>query len=108
MKLGSKRVADIVIMGAGLGGAIMAYEMKEQMRREDKLTVVTKDPIYHFVPSIPWVLVGWRTRQALEVDLARLSRSRPSPKAKVSASVAPLSLCAPMCRISTKPNSSKW
>ena len=67
---GEKRVADIVIMGAGLGGAIMAYEMKDQMRREDKLTVVTKDPLYHFVPSNPWVPVGWRTREALQVDLA--------------------------------------
>ncbi len=69
-------MADIVIMGAGLGGAIMAYEMKEQMRREDKLTVVTKDRIYHFVPSNPWVPAGWRSREALEVDLAR-----PSPSA---------------------------
>jgi len=63
-------MADIVIIGAGLSGAIMAYEMKDQMRREDRLTVVTKDPIYHFVPSNPWVPVGWRTRENLEVDLA--------------------------------------
>ena len=57
-------------MGAGLGGAVMAYEMKDQMRPQDKLTVVTKDPIYHFVPSNPWVAVGWRSRQSVEVDLA--------------------------------------
>jgi len=63
-------VAEIVIMGAGLGGAVMAYEMKERMRPQDKLTVVTKDPIYHFVPSNPWVAVGWRSRQSVEVDLA--------------------------------------
>jgi sulfide:quinone oxidoreductase len=63
-------MAEIVIMGAGLGGVIMAYEMKDQMRPEDKLTVVTKDPIYHFVPSNPWVAVGWRTRESVEVDLA--------------------------------------
>ena len=63
-------MADIVIMGAGLSGAIMAYEMKDQMRREDRLTVVTKDPIYHFVPSNPWVPVGWRTREHVQVDLA--------------------------------------
>ena len=63
-------MAEIVIMGAGLGGAVMAYEMKDQMRPQDKLTVVTKDPIYHFVPSNPWVAVGWRSRQAVEVDLA--------------------------------------
>ncbi len=62
-------MAEIVIMGAGLGGAIMACEMKDQMRREDKLTVVTKDRLYHFVPSNPWVPVGWRNREALEVDL---------------------------------------
>ncbi len=63
-------MADIVIMGAGLGGAVMAYEMKAELRREDTLTVVTKDPVYHFVPSNPWVPVGWRTRENLEVDLA--------------------------------------
>ena len=63
-------MAEIVIMGAGLGGAVMAYEMKDKMRPQDKLTVVTKDPIYHFVPSNPWVAVGWRSRQSVEVDLA--------------------------------------
>ena len=63
-------MAEIVIMGAGLSGALMAYEMKEQMRREDRLTVVTKDPLYHFVPSNPWIPVGWRKRDAVEVDLA--------------------------------------
>lgn len=63
-------MADIVIMGAGLGGVIMAYEMKDAMRPEDRLIVVTKDPIYHFVPSNPWVAVGWRTREAVEIDLA--------------------------------------
>ncbi len=63
-------MADIVIMGAGLSGAIMAYEMKGQMRPEDKLTVVTKDPLYHFVPSNPWIPVGWRKREAVQIDLA--------------------------------------
>ncbi|HUO53436.1 MAG TPA: NAD(P)/FAD-dependent oxidoreductase, partial [Rhodoblastus sp.] len=56
-------MAEIVIMGAGLGGVIMAYEMKDAMRPEDRLTVVTRDPVYHFVPSNPWVPVGWRTRE---------------------------------------------
>ena len=81
-------MAEIVIMGAGLGGAVMAYEMKKQMRPEDKLTVVTKDPIYHFVPSNPWVAVGWRTRESVEVDLAPAFAKRgigfkPVPVSKV-------------------------
>ena len=81
-------MAEIVIMGAGLGGVIAAYEMKGQMRPEDKLTVVTKDRIYHFVPSNPWVAVKWRTREAVEVDLAPIFARRdiafkPSPVTKL-------------------------
>ena len=63
-------MARVVVLGAGLGGAIMAYEMKAQLRPEDSLTVITKDPNYHFVPSNPWIAVKWRTRDAVEVDLA--------------------------------------
>jgi len=85
---GEEGMAEIVIMGAGLGGVIMAYEMKDQMRPEDRLTVVTKDPVYHFVPSNPWVAVGWRTRESVEIDLApvfarRGINLRPVPVAKV-------------------------
>ena len=63
-------MAHIVVLGAGLGGAIMAYELREQVRKEDKVTVITKDPMYHFVPSNPWVAVGWRSRKEITVDLA--------------------------------------
>ena len=50
-------MAPGVVLGAGLGGAIMAYELKDQLRKEDTVTVVTKDPTYHFVPSNPWIAV---------------------------------------------------
>ena len=63
-------MAHIVVLGAGLGGTLMAYEMKDQLRPGDTLTVVTKDPKYHFLPSNPWVAVGWRTPGDIEVDLA--------------------------------------
>lgn len=63
-------MAHIVVLGAGLGGSIMAYELKDQLRPEDTITVVTKDPTYHFVPSNPWIAVGWRKREDVTVDLA--------------------------------------
>ncbi len=90
-------MAEIVIMGAGLGGAIMAYEMKDQMRPEDRLTVVTKDPVYHFVPSNPWVAVGWRTREEVQVDLAPVMAKRgiafkPVPVAKLDPEASRLEL----------------
>jgi sulfide:quinone oxidoreductase len=43
---------------------------KEQLRPGDTLTVITRDPKYHFVPSNPWVAVGWRKPEDIAVDLA--------------------------------------
>ncbi len=59
-------MAHVVIMGAGLGGMPMAYEMKEQLRPGDRLTVVNNGPNFHFVPSNPWVAVRWRKRGEIE------------------------------------------
>lgn len=63
-------MAHVVVLGAGLGGSIMAYELRDQLRAEDTITVITKDPKYHFVPSNPWIAVGWRQRDDITIDLA--------------------------------------
>ncbi|MCK0507411.1 NAD(P)/FAD-dependent oxidoreductase [Aromatoleum anaerobium] len=63
-------MAHIVIIGAGLGGLPMAYEMREAARTQDRITVVAKDPRFHFVPSNPWIAVNWRKREDIEVDPA--------------------------------------
>jgi sulfide:quinone oxidoreductase len=59
-------MARVVILGAGLGGLPMAYELKELLRKEDRLTVVGSGPNFHFVPSNPWVAVNWRKRSDIE------------------------------------------
>ncbi len=69
-------MAHIVVLGAGLGGVIMAYEMKDQLGRDDRLTVITKGSSYSFVPSNPWVAVGWRDRKEIEVDLTDVMNRR--------------------------------
>ncbi|MFZ5752525.1 MAG: NAD(P)/FAD-dependent oxidoreductase [Pseudomonadota bacterium] len=69
-------MAHVVVLGAGLGGSIMAYEMKDQLRREDTITVVTKDPKYHFVPSNPWVAVGWRKRDDITIDIEKTMKKK--------------------------------
>src|SRR4051812_8420277 len=63
-------MAHVVVLGAGLGGVIMAYEVKEKLGATDKLTVVNLGSTYSFVPSNPWVAVGWRKREEVSVDLA--------------------------------------
>ncbi|MCO5065174.1 MAG: NAD(P)/FAD-dependent oxidoreductase [Rhizobiaceae bacterium] len=62
-------MSHVVVLGAGLGGTIMAYELKEKLRREDQITVINLGTAYSFVPSNPWVAVGWRERDDISVDL---------------------------------------
>ncbi|WP_438276415.1 NAD(P)/FAD-dependent oxidoreductase [Nitrobacter sp.] len=69
-------MSHIVVLGAGLGGTIMAYEMKTKLRRDDRLTVVNLGSTYSFVPSNPWVAVGWRQPAEIEVDLAPVLKQR--------------------------------
>ncbi|MBI2745471.1 MAG: NAD(P)/FAD-dependent oxidoreductase [Burkholderiales bacterium] len=63
-------MAHIVILGAGIGGMPMAYEMRALARAEDKITVISNNPKFHFVPSNPWVAVDWRKRDDIEMDIA--------------------------------------
>jgi sulfide:quinone oxidoreductase len=69
-------MSHIVVLGAGLGGVIMAYEMKDKLGPDDTLTVVNLGTVYSFVPSNPWVAVGWRDREDISVDLTAIFARR--------------------------------
>jgi len=60
----------IVILGAGIGGIPMAYEMKAEAGRDATITVISDNPYFQFTPSMPWVAVGWRKRNDVTIDLA--------------------------------------
>ena len=53
-------MAHIVIVGAGIGGMPAAYEIRELLGKEHRVTVVNATDYFQFVPSNPWIAVGWR------------------------------------------------
>lgn len=63
-------MARIVVLGAGIGGVPMAYEMKESVGNEHEVLVISDSPTFHFVPSNPWVPPKWRTPEELKIELA--------------------------------------
>ena len=69
-------MAHIVIIGAGIGGMPMAYEMRDMARPGDTVTVVSNSPTFHFVPSNPWVAVKWRERRDIELDVGPILARR--------------------------------
>jgi sulfide:quinone oxidoreductase len=69
-------MAHIAILGAGLGGIPMAFEMNEKLRQGDHITVISNTPSFHFVPSNPWVAVNWRSRDDITVELAPVFKKK--------------------------------
>ncbi|MFG1392819.1 NAD(P)/FAD-dependent oxidoreductase [Xanthobacter agilis] len=72
-------MARIVVLGAGLGGVIMAYELKQNISASHEVIVVNKGSLYSFVPSNPWVAVGWRQPEEICVDLSKIFASKKIP-----------------------------
>jgi sulfide:quinone oxidoreductase len=63
-------MAHIVILGAGIGGMPMAYEMRRRARKADHITVISNVDYFQFVPSNPWVAVNWRKRDEIAFPIA--------------------------------------
>jgi sulfide:quinone oxidoreductase len=53
-------MAHIVILGAGTGGLPAAYELRAALDKEHRITVINASDTFQFVPSNPWVALGWR------------------------------------------------
>ena len=69
-------MAKIAILGAGIGGIPMAFEMKQLARKEDEVIVISDSPTFHFVPSNPWVAVNWRKPSDIKVELAPVFKKK--------------------------------
>jgi len=69
-------MAEIVILGAGIGGLPMAYDMKAHKRKEDTITVISNNPYFQFTPSNPWAAVGWRKKADITLDLAPILKKQ--------------------------------
>jgi sulfide:quinone oxidoreductase len=55
-------MAHIVILGAGVGGMPAAYELRERLSDEHRVTVISAVDYFQFTPSNPWIAVNWRQR----------------------------------------------
>lgn len=69
-------MARIVVLGAGIGGVPMAYEMREVLGKEHEVAVISDSPTFHFVPSNPWVPPKWRKPEDLKIELAPVMQKK--------------------------------
>ena len=62
-------MAHIVILGAGTGGMPAAYEMRAELKKEHRITLINSNEYFQFTPSNPWAAVGWRKRADITMPI---------------------------------------
>lgn len=82
-------MAKIIVIGAGLGGMPAAYELHEKLGKDHDITVINALDYFQFVPSNPWVAVGWRKRDEVIFPIAPYLEKKgihfiPSPLTKLN------------------------
>ncbi len=62
-------MAHIVVLGAGIGGMSVAYELRGLLGEGPAITVVGEGDRFSFTPSNPWVAVGWRKPADIQIQV---------------------------------------
>jgi sulfide:quinone oxidoreductase len=68
----------VLIIGGSFGGLTTAYELRHRLGPDEAaITLISKEPRFVFVPSLPWVAMGSRSLRQISFDLAPvLARKR--------------------------------
>lgn len=53
-------MARIVVLGGSFGGLTAAFELKRLLGKKADVTVISDDDKFVFIPSLPWLSLGWR------------------------------------------------
>lgn len=73
MSVSRKRV---VVVGGSFGGVNAAYELRRRLPQDAELTVISREAEFTFIPSLPWVVMGWSDPARLRVPLDAPLRRR--------------------------------
>lgn len=46
-----------------------AYEIREELGKDHQVTLINASDTFQFVPSNPWLAVGWRTKEEITFDI---------------------------------------
>ncbi len=69
-------MANVVVLGGSFGGLTAAFELKRLLGRKADVTVVSEDDRFVFLPSLPWLIMGWRKPADITLKLSEILRPK--------------------------------
>lgn len=66
----------IVILGASFGGLTAAFEVKRLLGKDAEVTVVSDEKRFVFLPSLPWLIMGWRKTEDITLQAEEILKPK--------------------------------
>lgn len=63
-------MGKIIVVGGSFAGLTAAFELRKNLGHEHQVLVISNNPQFVFIPSMPWVVLGTRTARDVTFDLA--------------------------------------
>ena len=60
----------IIVLGSSFGGYHAALALRKLLGREHSIHVISSEEVFTFIPSLPWVVMGWRDPAAIQFPVA--------------------------------------
>src|SRR5574337_90729 len=67
-------MAEILILGGGIGGVVAANDLRRRLGRRHRIVVVDREPTFSLAASFLWVMTGARSPGQVSRPLERLRR----------------------------------
>lgn len=69
-------MVHIVVLGAGIGGLPTAYELRHLLPKSHCITLISDNPKFTFIPSLPWVAFDLTPLDNIQLDVKNLLEKR--------------------------------
>jgi len=69
-------MSKIVVLGGSFGGLTAAFEVKRLLGNKADVTVVSDDDRFVFLPSLPWLIMGWRKPEDITLKVGDILKPK--------------------------------
>jgi|GEM_PF-2538297 len=66
----------VLALGSSFGGYHSAVALRKLLGREHTISVISSEDVFTFIPSLPWVLMGWRAPERIQFPVAESLRRK--------------------------------
>ncbi len=66
----------VIILGGSFGGLVTAFELGKRLGKKVDITIVSDQDMFTYIPSLPWVILGWKDPKNIVIPLEPLLKSK--------------------------------